>query len=254
MIIRIEDTKKVSALFGEWQESMIWSCMQKVMGSIYADDDENPRSAMAILGDFCCFAGKPNKELVTYKPNADQEFIIMVPQDEGWERLIEDAYGERCKRVTRYATQKEGDVFDAQKLKEAVNALDSEYQLKMIDHPDIFYACREHEWSRDLVSNYLDYTSYEELGIGVVAMKGEALVAGASAYSRYKEGIEIEVDTREDYRRKGLAYACGAKLILACMERGLYPSWDAHNKMSIALAEKLGYHRAYDYVAYEICY
>ena len=67
-----------------------------------------------------------------------------------------------------------------------------------------------------------------------------------------QEGIEIEIDTREDHRRKGLAYACGAKLILECLKRGLYPSWDAQNKWSVALAEKLGYHFDHEYTAYEI--
>lgn len=57
---------------------------------------------------------------------------------------------------------------------------------------------------------------------------------------------------RIDQRRKGLASVCGAKLILECMKRGLYPSWDAQNKGSVALAEKLGYHFSHEYVAYEI--
>lgn len=78
------------------------------------------------------------------------------------------------------------------------------------------------------------------------------IVAGASSYSRYKEGIEIEIDTKEEYRRKGLAYVCGAKLILECLKRDLYPSWDAQNKVSVALAEKLGYHFSHEYKAYEI--
>lgn len=69
-----------------------------------------------------------------------------------------------------------------------------------------------------------------------------ALVSGTSSYSRYREGIEIEIDTRKDCRRKGFPYACGAKLILECRKRNLYPSLDAHNKASAALAEKLGYH------------
>ena len=75
---------------------------------------------------------------------------------------------------------------------------------------------------------------------------------GASSYSTYDKGIEIEIDTREDHRRKGLAYACGAKLILECQKRDLYPSWDAQNKSSVALAEKLGYHFSHEYVAYEV--
>jgi GNAT superfamily N-acetyltransferase len=78
------------------------------------------------------------------------------------------------------------------------------------------------------------------------------MVAGASSYTRYQDGIEIEIDTREDYRRKGLAYVCGARLILECLERNLYPSWDAHNRWSVALAEKLGYHFDHEYTAFEI--
>ena len=85
-----------------------------------------------------------------------------------------------------------------------------------------------------------------------MAMKGQKIVSGASSYSSYKDGIEIEIDTHKDYRRKGLAYACGAKLILACLEKGWYPSWDAHNKASVALAEKLGYHFDHAYTAFEI--
>ena len=64
----------------------------------------------------------------------------------------------------------------------------------------------------------------------------------------------IEIETREDYRRKGLAYICGAKLILECLKREWYPSWDAQNKWSVSLAEKLGYHFAYEYTAYEVTY
>ena len=66
------------------------------------------------------------------------------------------------------------------------------------------------------------------------------------------EGIEIEIGTMEAYRRQGLAQVCGAKLILECMERGLYPSWDAQNRWSVALAQKLGYHFDQAYPAYEI--
>ena len=78
------------------------------------------------------------------------------------------------------------------------------------------------------------------------------MVSGASSYSRYKNGIEIEIDTKAEFRQKGLAYACGAKLILECLSRNLYPSWDAQNKISVALAEKLGYHYDHEYTAYEV--
>ena len=112
--------------------------------------------------------------------------------------------------------------------------------------------CRNNVWENDLLSQYMGYDIYKFLGLGVVVLKDGELVAGASSYSTYSEGIEIEIDTREGHRRKGLAYACGAKLILECIKKGLYPSWDAQNTWSVALAEKLGYHFSHKYTAYEI--
>lgn len=76
-------------------------------------------------------------------------------------------------------------------------------------------------------------------------------VAGASSYTVYRGGIEIEIDTRVDFRRQGLATACGARLILDCLDCGLYPSWDAHSRASLALSKKLGYKLDRPYPAYE---
>lgn len=83
-------------------------------------------------------------------------------------------------------------------------------------------------------------------------LKDGVIVSGASSYTSFSAGIEIEIDTMEAFRRKGLASACGAKLILECLKRGLYPSWDAHNKESLALAQKLGYRFANEYPVYEV--
>jgi RimJ/RimL family protein N-acetyltransferase len=175
----------------------------------------------------------------------------MVPQNNAWSELIEKNYGTKARKVTRYAIKKETDVFDREMFKNVVHALSPEYTLKMIDE-DMFYMCKSNDWSRDLVSQYKDYNTYKKLGLGVVVLKGGELISGASSYTRYQDGIEIEIDTRQEHRRKGLAYACAAKLILECLDRNLYPSWDAQNKGSVALAEKLGYHYDHEYDAYEI--
>ena len=202
--------------------------------------------------DFAFYAGNPSEELVKYKPEScKQDFIIMVPQNAGWAELIEKCYGDKAKKVTRYAIKKEMDIFDVEKLQQAVDSLQSGYVLKKMEETE-YNMCKKNTWANDLVSQYKDYKDYKNLGLGIAVLKDGELVAGASSYSRYDKGIEIEIDTQEDQRRKGLAYACGAKLILECLEEGLYPSWDAQNKWSVALAEKLGYHFSHEYVAYEI--
>ena len=236
--------------FGDWSESIIWSCLQGVMGEIYTNDTND--AAMAILGDFAFYAGKPSEELIRFKPEScGQDFIIMVPQNDAWAELIKKCYGDKAKKVTRYAIKKEKDIFDIFKLEQAILELPEGYELKMLEEQE-YVLCQNNRWANDLVSQFKDYDSYKRLGLGVVVFKDGELVAGASSYSRYNEGIEIEIDTKETHRRKGLAYASGAKLILKCLEKGLYPSWDAQNMWSVALAEKLGYHFSHEYIAYEI--
>ena len=156
-----------------------------------------------------------------------------------------------CKRVERYAIKKEPGIFDKGHLARIAGSLKEGYELKLIDK-EIFQQTKKSQWSVDFTSQFSDYGDYQERGLGAAVLAGGELVAGASSYTVYQGGIEIEIGTREDYRRKGLASACGAKLVLECMERGLYPSWDAQNWWSVKLAEKLGYHFDRAYPAYEV--
>lgn len=105
MAVRLENPQKAEKLFGAWPEVILWSCLQNVMGAVYVDDSENPRSAMAILGDFSFFAGQPDAELILYRPDGNK-FMIMVPQNDAWSDLIRQYYGDRAKAITRYAIKK----------------------------------------------------------------------------------------------------------------------------------------------------
>lgn len=252
MICEVKGTKEIAQLFDGWQETMITSCLQGVMGHLYADSEQHPKSVMAMLGDFCFYAGAPNRELVAYKPNGcEREFMIMTALLPEWFELIESVYRERAKKVSRYAFKKEPNIFDRDKLSALTAAIGVDYRLQMMDR-ELFECCGKQEWSRDFVAQYADFEQYQRIGLGVVALKDGQPVAGASSYSSYRGGIEIEIDTMAEYRRQGLASACGAKLILKCKERGLYPSWDAQNLWSVALAGKLGYRFDHEYTAYEI--
>lgn len=250
MIYEVTGSEKISGLFDNWEETLIWSALQGIMGKIYVTDPVNPASAMIVLGDFCFLAGAGDRELVS-SDRAWNHFVIMIPQNAEWEELIEEVHGKFAKTVIRYAMQKERNIFDREKLDNIVKHMPEGYKIRKIDK-NLYFQCQANGWSADLVSQFKAYEEYERLGLGVVLLKDGVIVAGASSYSRYKDGIEIEIDTRQDYRRKGLATVCGAKLVLECLERDLYPSWDAQNLWSVALAEKLGYHFSHEYKAYEV--
>lgn len=251
------NTEEAAPIFGDWEETIIWSCLQGVMGDIYVTDkDGKPVSAAAWLGDFCLLGGRADGQLIQdiYEEMAKrgQTYLIMVPQNEAWAAQIEHVLGDKAKGRSRYAIKKERDIFDRVKLTQVVDALDDAFTLKEIER-ELYKRCLQESWSKDLTAQYPTYEMYEKLGLGVAALYNGEIVAGASSYSSYNGGIEIEIDTKKEFRRRGLAYACGAKLILECLNRGIYPSWDAHNLESVALAEKLGYHFDYEYLAYEVC-
>lgn len=170
------------------------------------------------------------------------------PGDQGWACLLEEVWGAKIIPWTRYATEKDPSSFCRAKL-EGYAGPPTGFELRPMDGALYTQAMKE-DWSRDLCALFEDGLDYEARGIGVAVLCGGELVAGASSYAVYRDGIEIEIDTRPDQRGKGLATACGARLILDCLDRGLYPSWDAHDKRSAHLAQKLGYRLAGAYRAY----
>lgn len=246
MIYELEDTQKVVNLFEGWQETLVYSCLQKVMGKLFVTDSTYPKSAMAYVGCFAFYAGVPDKELVRNKPDG---FVIMTPQNKAWETCIEECFPD-AKKITRYAIKKDTK-FDTENLRNLVTKLPEGYELKKINER-IYDMCLTDPVTRDFVSAFGSKEKYLELGRGMVILKSGRIVAGASSYTRYREGIEIEVDTVKEERRKGLAQVVCAALILRCLDEGLYPSWDAQNMNSVHLAEKLGYEFDHEYTAYEV--
>jgi len=245
MVYELTEPAKAASLFAAWKDldAGIVACLDNVMGKIYADDPEQPRSAMAVIGDFAFCAGEPNLELIRSKPD---RWMVVVPLDEAWEELIENNFP-AFKRI-RYAMRKDTK-FDRKKLEAMANALPEGYALRRIDG-ELYDVCLKDEAFGEAVSSFESKEKFLELGRGFVVMKDGKIVAAASSYSRYRKGIDIEIDTVKEERRKGLASAVAAKLILECLDEGLYPAWDAANKMSVRLAEKLGYKFSREYVCF----
>lgn len=246
MIYELENTSLAEKLFDGWEETLIWSCLQKVMGRIFVTDPISPSSAMAAVGCFVFPAGEPDRELVQGKPKG---FVIMVPQSEAWAERIETCWPD-AKRTVRYAIRKDTR-FDRKALQGIADSLPAGYEIKRIDSK-IYDLCLTDPVTADFVSAFKNKEQYLKLGRGVVILKNGKIVSGASSYTRYREGIEIEVDTVPAERRKGLASVASANLILDCLKEGLYPSWDAQNLNSVRMAEKLGYEFSHEYIAYEV--
>lgn len=238
------DWERLTALFDGWEETMVWSCLQGVMGR--AMWNEGVTAGLIASGDFCFLAGEPDRALLARAAGP-----ILAPRTPDWHPLIEAYFGPRAIPETRYAIKKEPGIFDRRRLEALAAALPAGYELRLIDEAMVPVLLAQ-AWSRDLCAAFDSPADCCRRGVGVAALYEGVPVAGAGSYCVYRGGIEVEIDTRPDHRRRGLATACGARLILECLDRGLYPSWDAHDKRSVALAEKLGYHRGQPYTVYWI--
>lgn len=236
------DLQKVTPLFAGWEETMVWSCLQGIMGRAEVNADGS--AGMIVNRDFTFLAGEPDEALLAGAPGP-----ILVPRSERWRPVIEAFYGPRAVRETRYAIKKEPEVFDRRRLEIFSSSLPPGYELRLIDEAMVPILLSK-SWSKDFCAAFDSPEDCCARGVGVAALYGGIPVAGAGSYIVYRGGIEIEIDTREDHRRRGLATACGARLILECLDRGLYPSWDAIDLRSVSLAEKLGYHRGESYPVY----
>lgn len=211
------------------------------------------RGKWAEVSDFRFLDGNPDDagavKLLTQLPD-DRRFFLYVGRTARWEALIESVFPD-APRLTRYAIKKEGDIFDRAYLRRCAENLPEGFELRNIDG-NLYDKVLKTGLLTEALTNFGSAEGFCLHGLGCAVMHGGEVAACAASYSYYSGGIEIDITTREDMRRRGLGLACAARLMRRCLERGLYPGWDASNPVSVKLAEKLGYHAGEEYHAYVI--
>ena len=251
-MIRLCDLSPVVPMFDGRHDTMIRACLAGFHGGVWADDAENPSFAVMVSGDFTFFAGTPDHRAFSEFPReAAKGYTLLVPPDGGWDALINTWYADALTRMPRWSILHEPGVFDEARLRAFRDALPAPYALRKIDE-DLYRQSFGAGWSCDLCANFRDWPDYRDRGLGFAAVLDGQLVSGVSSYAAFPGGYELEADTHPDHRRRGLARACAAAMILECLARGLYPGWDAANRASVALAESLGYHEGEPYMSYEV--
>nr|MCR4882343.1 GNAT family N-acetyltransferase [Clostridiales bacterium] len=129
MIFELSNTSIAEHLFAGIDDSMVRSCLQGMMGGkIYVTDPVAPKAAMAFLAEFAFFAGEPDRELASFKPEG---VVGLVPPDARWTELIGECWPD-VPPVTRYAIRKDT-VFNRERLEAIVASLPEGYELKRID-------------------------------------------------------------------------------------------------------------------------
>ncbi len=235
------------------QEVLIRGAMEGAIGRVWVPKSDPVACCLIVAGDFAYLMGLAPRgaQALDLKSQIYESAYegFLYPQDERWADWLEEAFAGELRLVSRYALKKEEHHFDTELLKRYTAAVPEGIRIKRIDQR-IYRLARKAAWSRDLCSFFEDESHFMEQGFGYAAMKGRELTAGCSA-CRVSDGMmEVQMDTRKDWRRKGLALACAAAFVLECLEKNLTPNWDAESLPSVGLAEKLGYVFEKEYQVY----
>lgn len=234
---------------------LVNGAVQGYMGRVWVPEFTNPSYCLIHLGDFAylfgiCPKGEQAMELkaALYR-ECGSDFI--TPSDERWAEWLEESFQGEYRILSRYAMRRDRNHFSEKDLEGFSKNLPAGIRLKKIDRR-LYHLVLKEDWSRDFCSNFETPEEFERDGLGFVAMDGRKIVSGCSAYGISQGMFEIQVETKKEYQRKGLALACSARFILTCLEQGIYPNWDAVSLQSVGLAEKLGYVFDREYKVYQL--
>ena len=231
---------------------LLWFLEGNPSCSAWVDGIVQPEEAIIIAADFCYLLGEvkhPNEIEQILAANAP--YKVIIPCGTQWVTYLNEYLFEKVHCYKRYSIKQEPDVFNKNYLKQLIDKVTPEYEIKLIDE-DIYNDVLNIDWAADGCCFFRSYEDFKQNGLGYVALKDGQLICIASSYNSYKSTISVTIGTLEEYRRKGIAAACAASLILECLKKGIYPAWEAANMASVALAEKLGYHFDKEFDVYSL--
>jgi len=244
--------KNIAPLFGGWNEVGILSCLQGHVGQAFVDNEDVPSVAMICHSGFCYVAGDAEspraKELLW---NIHKDCMELQLRDEEWQRLAEREFGKKIEKFTRYKFKRNAELFDREKLQGYIDALPDGYEIAKIDER-MFKCLRTYEWAEYHCAQFISFEELRKYAIGFVVLYDGEPICAATPFYYCDEAIDIQIDTVEEHRRKGIATACAARLILDCLDRWIFPNWSADCAESRYLAEKLGYELDKEDVSYAI--
>lgn len=222
---------KIKPLFNDIRFFMGNSVLDGVMGKAYVDNTITPQIAFLAVRSYCFMSGNLSKEKLKNIIDKNFKNYILIPSD-NLKSEIENIYEDGIIKRQRFSIKKEVK-FNKTKLKDMLNKIPDKFEIIKIN---------KNLSDRIKKEDFINITDdYEKNGIGYCCMYNNEIIGVASSNIFYKDGIEVNIGVKENYRRRGIATALAANLILECLKENKKISWDADNMNSVRLAQKLGF-------------
>jgi GNAT superfamily N-acetyltransferase len=238
--IAADERNKLTGLFANHKRMrmVIDAVLEGQFGTAFADTEDEPQLAQLTLRKaFQVFGGDSQHPLAReVLQNLPMSFVLL--DSDAWRELLFQIHGERVKRQPRTAFSSAA--LDIDRLRSFVQRIPTGFQVQRVS-VDMAQRMAEELETRATLHAFQSAEDFVERGIGFAAHSDRRIVCAATSVIICSRGIEIQIVTHPDFRRRGLATATSAALISYCLEHNLEPEWDAENLASVKLAEKLGY-------------
>ena len=208
--------------------------------------------AAVIVGDVVELTGCFDQDVFERVSMIDQAHLFEPSQC--WIDGISDMRPDRLRAYQREAFNpiRPGRIGQAVNLDPAILTIDgTTVEISPIDE-GVKKTLLKERWSADLVANTVSIEDRFPRAFGFIARLDGKIVGGVGCYTVYASGIEVEIDTREGYRRRGIATELAKRMLVECKKRSLECHWDAMNAESAALARKIGFLPDRTYWCYEL--
>ena len=228
MLIELDSDNRASLpeLFDRYPclHGVVAAVIEGGMGRVFADARGEPQVALAVL-DFHLLAGDPLHANAPLLFRQLQPGNVVIAPTPAWRQLVAATYPDGLTVYRREAFQTEQ--FDMDQLRRFCQALPGGFELRRVRPEEVAQFATDLD--RALIYNFRSHEEFITRAFGMGILHQGRFVSGAAAAAVGGGKIEIEIQTHRQFRRRGLARAVAAALILYCLEHGIEACWDAAN-------------------------
>lgn len=247
-----KDPSPIMALFQIFKttRAILFPALEQGRGRIWVDNLKAPKTARLLVGIINFFSGDSETSAAREMIKDVEPMTVLIASDEDWIELMKEVWNDRLGHQLR--TKMSTESLDIDYLRRLAHNIGPEYRLERLDLETVKSLDKRQNMHIPLY--FGSSKEFVEKGVGFCIKHEGKVVSMASTFTPFIDEFEIEVRTSDDprYRRRGLATAVSAALIVYSLSHGFVPHWDAANDASVKLALKLGYTNPMEWDAYYV--
>jgi GNAT superfamily N-acetyltransferase len=223
--------------------------LEGTMCNVTADCQISPAVFLIQNGPFHILGGDPNhskaEEILSLIPDGS----TILPSPPEWISKLNKYEDITLQKYDRFSLDHNN--ISVNYLNEIIARDSNQLNVKRIEKSlasDIY----QHEDFQYHFQNFKSESDFLNRGLGYVVLFEGLIIGVASSALVCSSGYEINIMVLPEYRGKSLGKLLAANLVRSILTSCKIPHWDAANKISLNLAEQLGYDFKGKYLAYRV--